>query len=268
MAMPTLLELQTAMRQSLVHRDIAAVSAMLAAHVAPDRLDIYRNTFLLTLTKALRLCFPAVQKLVEEEFFEDAAQVFIAERPPRAAWFDQYGAEFPDFLCAFAPAASVPYLGDVAKLEWAVNCALHAADAEPLDAARLACVAPEDQGRIRLIANPSIALVQLGYPADTIWRAVLAGDDDALQKIALDCGPVHVLVERRTRGVEVERLDVRPWEFLAVLCAGEPIETAIESSDGFDCSSALAEHLALGRFRCFELAPDVGGRVPSTAIPR
>jgi hypothetical protein len=268
MAVPTLLELQTAMRQSLVHRDIAAVSAMLAAHVAPDRLDIYRNTFLLTLTKALRLCFPAVQKLVGEEFFEDAAQVFIAERPPRAAWLDQYGAEFSDFLCAFGPAASVPYLDDVAKLEWAVNCALHAADAEPLDAARLARVAPEDQGRIRLIANPSIALVQLGYPADTIWRAVLAGDDDALQKIDLDCGPVHILVERRTRGVEVERLDVRSWEFLAVLCAGEPIETAIVSSGGLDCSSALAEHLALGRFRCFELAPDVGERVPSTAIPR
>ena len=149
-----------------------------------------------------------------------------------------------------------------------MNCALHAADAEPLDAPRLACVAPEDQGSIRLIANPSIALVQLGYPADTIWRAVLAGDDDALQKIDLDCGPVHVLVERRTRGVDVERLDVRPWEFLAVLCAGEPIETAIESSDGFDCSSALAEHLALGRFRCFELAPDVGDRVTSTTIPR
>lgn len=265
--MPTLLELQTAMRQSLVHRDIAAVSAMLAAHVAPDRLDIYRNTFLLTLTKALRLCFPAVQKLVGEEFFEGAAQVFIAEHPPRVAWLDQYGAEFPDFLRAFGPAASVPYLGDVAKLEWAVNCALHAADPEPLDAARLASVAPEDQGRIRLIANPSIALVQLGYPADTIWRAVLAGDDDALRKIDLDCGPVHVLVERRT-GVEVERLDVPPWEFLTALCAGEPIETAIEAADGFDCGSALAEHLALGRFRCFELAPDVGDRIPSSATPR
>src|SRR5258708_17636176 len=174
MPMPTLLELQTAMQQSLVHHDIARVSAMLATHVAPDRLDIYRNTFLLTLTKALRLCFPAVQKLVGEEFFEGAAQVFIAERPPRAAWLDQYGAEFPDFLCAFGPAAPVPYLGDVAKLEGAVNCALPAAEPESLDPARLACVAPGDQGRIRLIANPSIALVQLGLQSDSICIAVLA----------------------------------------------------------------------------------------------
>jgi hypothetical protein len=46
-----------------------------------ERLDIYRNTFLLTLTKALRLCFPVVQKLVGDEFFEGAAQVFIAGQP-------------------------------------------------------------------------------------------------------------------------------------------------------------------------------------------
>ncbi len=156
--MPTLLEMQAAMRQSLVHRDSAAASAMLAAQVRAERLDIYRNTFLLTLTKALRLCFPVVQKLVGDEFFEGAAQVFIAGHPPRAAWLDQYGAEFPDFLRAFGPAASVRYLGDVAELEWAVNCALHAADAEPLDPAKLAAVATDDQRRIRLIANPSIAL--------------------------------------------------------------------------------------------------------------
>src|SRR5260370_27703804 len=208
--MPTLLEMQAAMRQRRVHRDSAAASAMLSAQVRAERLDIYRNTFLLTLTKALRLCFPVVQKLVGDEFFEGAAQVFIAETPPRVAWLDQYGAEFPDFLRAFGPAASVPYLGDVAKLEWAVNCALHAADPEPLDAARLASVAPEDQGRIPLLANPSIALVQLRYPADTIWRAVLAGGDDALRKIDLDCGPLHVLVERVYRGVERERRDLPP----------------------------------------------------------
>src|SRR3989440_8257707 len=118
---PTLLEIQRAMRRSLVQGDSTAVSAMLAAQISPDRLDIYRNTFLLTLTKALRLCFPVVQKLVGDEFFEGAAQVFIAGHPPRAAWLDQYGAEFPDFLRAFGPAASVRYLGDVAELEWAVN---------------------------------------------------------------------------------------------------------------------------------------------------
>lgn len=259
--MPTLLELQAAMRRSLVHRDSATAAAMLAAHVAPDRLDIYRNTFLLTLTKALRLCFPAVQKLAGEEFFEGAAQIFIAENPPRAAWLDQYGAGFPDFLRSFAPASSVPYLPDVARLEWAVNCALHAADAEPLDPAMVAAVAPEDQSRICFLANPSITLLQADYPVDDIWRAVLVGDDDALATIDLDCEPIQLLVERRATGVEAARLELRKWQFLAALCVGQPIETAIGAAAAdFDCSSALAEHLAFGRFCRFELAPEVADR--------
>src|SRR5260370_22422049 len=114
--MPTLLEMQAAMRQRVVERDSEAASAMLSAQVRAERLDIYRSTFLLTLTKALRLCFPVVQKLVGDEFFEGAAQVFIAGHPPRAAWLAQYGAEFPDFLRAFGPAASVRSLRDVAEL--------------------------------------------------------------------------------------------------------------------------------------------------------
>ena len=255
--MSTLREMQAAIRQSVVRRDSAAASATLAAHVPAERLDIYRNTFLLTLTRALQLSFPAVRKLVGAEFFEGAAQIFIAEHLPRAAWLDQYGSAFPEFLRAFPPAASLVYLADVAKLEWAVNAALHAADAEPLDPARLSAVAAEDQGRIRLIATPSLNLIEASYPADEIWRAVLASDDNALRAIDLERGPVRLLVERRATGVAVERLDAARWRLLARLCAGETIETALEATE-LDCSVALAEHLACGRFCAFELAPQAG----------
>src|SRR5260370_42709804 len=87
--MPTLLELQTAMQASLVHRNNEAVSAMLAGHITADRLDIYRNTFVHTLTKALRLCFPVTERLVGEGFFGVASQFFIADHPPREAWLEQ-----------------------------------------------------------------------------------------------------------------------------------------------------------------------------------
>ena len=129
--MPTLLEMQTAMQRSLVDQDSVAVSAMLADRVNPDRLDIYRNTFLFGLTKALQLGFPVVRKLVGDDFFDGTAEIFITDHLPRAAWLDQYGGEFPEFLRSFPPAASIPYLSDVAELEWAVNCALHAPDTEP-----------------------------------------------------------------------------------------------------------------------------------------
>ena len=253
--MPTLLELQTALQASVIHKDSAAVSAMLAGHISADRLDIYRNTFMHTLTKALRLSFPATERLVGEEFFEGATQIFIAEHPPRVAWLDQYGGEFADFLHSLPQAKSLAYLSEVAEMEWAVNCAIHAADVAPLDVATLGDVEPESQGQIRFIADPSIRLLRLEYPVDIIWRSVIASDDDALGKVDLGSGPINLLVERRATGVEVERLPVESWRFLSALCAGRSIELALDDINDFDCASALAEHLALGRFTGFVLPP-------------
>jgi hypothetical protein len=253
--MPTLLETQAAMRESLLHRDSHPAAAMLAGNVPADRLDVYRNTFVHTLTRALRLCFPATARLVGADFFEGAAHVFISAHPPRAAWLDQYGGEFPDFLRSFPPAVSIAYLGDVAELDWAVNCALHATDAAPLDLAALGAIEAKDQGRVCFVADPSIRLLRLEYPADVIWRAVLDSDGDALGKIDLDSGPINILAERRPTGVEAERLDERPWRFLRKLCAGASIETALAAAGASDCAAALAEHLALGRFTAFALAP-------------
>jgi hypothetical protein len=252
---PTLLELQRAMRASLVDRDDGAAAAMLAEHVGADRLNIYRNTFVMGVTKALRLSYPAVLRLVGADFFDGAAGLFIARHPPNAAYLDEYGAEFPEFLRNFQPAAALPYLADVARLEWAVNRAIHAADAEPLDLARLASLAPEDQIRVSFVPHPSVALLRADYPADVIWRGVLSGDDAALAAVDLDAGPAHLLVERRAAGVEASRLDPSAWRFAAALCDGRPIEAAFAEAADNRADQLLAEHLAAGRFIDFRLAP-------------
>ncbi len=252
--MPTLLETQTAMRMKLLRGDGAAIAAMLAPGVEPDRLDIYRNTCLHTLTRALGLAFPAVRKLVGEDFFDAMALAFIADHPPGIAWLDQYGAEWPDFLASFQPAASIRYLADVARLEWAVNCALHAPDVVPLELAKLAAIAPSDQPRVCLVAMPSLRLLRLDTPSDAIWRAVLATDDEALAGIDPDAGPVRLLVERHG-SVEISRLDAGAWSFLSELCVGRPLEAAIDPDAAFDHAAALAEHLAAARFAGFTLAP-------------
>jgi hypothetical protein len=251
--MPTLLELQQDMRRSLVQRDDAAAAAWLSDPSLRERLDIYRNTFLAGLNKALRLSYPAVGRLVGTEFFDGAAQIFITEHPPRAAYLDRYGGEFPDFLQRFSPAASLAYLADVARLEWAVNCAMHAPDLEPLDLKKLAAIEPNDQSRLRFVAHPSVRLMRSDYPVDRIWQAVLARDDAELTTLDLNAGPVNLLVERRTGGVEVICLDQSAWLLLAALCSGEPWHSAIERAANLDASTALAEHFAAGRFVAFEL---------------
>ena len=254
-AAPSLLELQRAMRASLVVHDDRGVSA----HVVPgtfapgERLDIYRNTFASVLTAALDLSYPAVRRLVGAEFFEGAVRIFIEAHPPTGACLDDYGEAFPSFLSEFEAASSLAYLADVAWLEWAVNRALHAPDAEPLDPQRLAALAEADRARVRFAPHPSVSLVRTDHPADLIWRAVLDEDDAALSAIDPGEAPAWLLVQRLPGGVEVRRMSEAAWKFTSALCAGRTLADALDEARDFNAASLLAEHLAAGCFGDFSV---------------
>jgi hypothetical protein len=267
--MPTLLETQRAIARHLVTgEDAAAACHVVPAGLAPQaRLAVYRNTFLLTAARALRLSFPAIHRLVGADFFDGAAQLFIEAQPPASAWLDEYGAGFPDFLERFAPAASLPYLACVARLEWAVSRALHAPDTAPIELAGLAALAPEAQARIAFVPHPSLGLLRAAHPADAIWRAVLTQDDGAMAAIDLDCGPVFLLVHRNEESVDVRRLSEARWNFLGALCARRPLQDAIDAAPSVDPAAALAEHLLAGYFIGFDENDDDHQPAPQEPSP-
>jgi hypothetical protein len=253
--MPSLHELQSAVRHSLLDEaDGGAAAFIIGAGLTPDaRLGIYRNTMRGTFSNALRLSFPAVHRLVGADFFDQAAQIFGREQPPRRADLNTYGADFPDFLGSFKPAASLTYLSDVARLEWAVNRAQHASDAAALDLTQLGRVASGDQDRICFIPHPSITLLRSSYPVDAIWRAVLEQDDAALHRINPDSGSAFLLVQRLADQLEVMPLSAEVWHFSDALLSGQPLGVALDSACGIDAPALLAQHLAAGRCVGFHL---------------
>jgi hypothetical protein len=259
---PALLELQRALREQLFG-DATGSEALLAGDDGALRLAIYRNTAFGTLVNALRLSFPAVQRLVGADFFEAGAREFIRRNPPASAYLNDYGADFPGFLAAYAPAAALTYLGDVAQLEWAVNRALHASDAARLDLGRLAALDPSALAHVSFSVHPALSVLRLEFPADAIWRAVLEQDDAAMAAIDLAAGPVHLLIERNAAGVQVRRLSAAAWEFTARLSAGRPLSAVLADGSDGEVDAWLAEHLALGRFVDFSSDAAAAGETRS-----
>ena len=51
----------------------------------------------------------------------------------------------------------------MARLEWAVNRALHAPDAEPLDASRLQALGEAERARVSFVPHPSVSLVDADH---------------------------------------------------------------------------------------------------------
>lgn len=145
--MPRLHELQRAFGAAIFDDDTS-----IAAHVIGDgmpaarSLDVYRHTIFAVLTDALRLTYPAVDRLVGPEFFKAAAAAFARRNPPTNASLNAYGGAFVDFLAEFPPAASIAYLPDVARLEWALNVAANAPDVPALDPIMLGQLIPANTG--------------------------------------------------------------------------------------------------------------------------
>lgn len=248
--MPRLHDVQRAMRDALL-RDEPAV---LAPWVEPDglsaeaRLAIYRNNFLSAATRALRMAFPAIDALVGAPFFDAAAAAYVRLDPPRSGWFEEYGAGFAAFLADFPPAAGVSYLPGVARLEWAVACALRASHMAAMPLTRLAALAQADHADLRFRCHPSLGLLRADHPVDDIWRATLAGTDAALAAVDADGGGVALAVQRRGDGVAIDRLDPASWTVLAALRAGRTVGAALASCPPDDAPFVLGRLLAEERF--------------------
>src|SRR5262249_55891954 len=171
--MQPLSELQGALAASVLMGTDAPLAALVRADgIGFDRrLQVYRNNTFSSLTGALKDTFPVVCQLVGERFFAYATEEYIRARPPRAPRLAAYGEDFTDFLAGFAPARSLAYLPDVARLEWAVNAAYHASDSPTLDPARIAALPQERYPHVTFVAHPSARLVASEFPVDRIWHA-------------------------------------------------------------------------------------------------
>lgn len=208
------------------------------------RFAVHRNNIVVSLVDALAEQFPVTQELVGVEFFRAMARVFVRQHPPRTPIIACIGAPFADFIASFAPAASVPYLGDVARLEMARVTACHAADADTLtpDAIDRAAADPEQLARQSVTLHPSVQVLSSPHAIYSLWAAhqgvldIAAVDPDLAQQ---------VLVFRD--GLDVRTLQIAPGTacFLARLHAGDMLAVAAGAADESDERFDLAGSIAL-----------------------
>jgi hypothetical protein len=137
------------------------------------RFAIHRNHLRVSLTSALAQSYPVTRTLVGEPFFNAMAWQFIRQAPPRLPMLACHGAALPNFIDSFAPAATLPYLADVARLEWLRIEACHAADAVELPTASLTrqLQQPATLARLKITFQPSVRLLTSRHAVVSIWAA-------------------------------------------------------------------------------------------------
>jgi hypothetical protein len=261
--MPSLAEYQQAMHAYLLAEEVQRPQQVagwcIGGSTAMARLAVYRGTVHSTLRKALQLSYPAVHRVLGAEFFDAVADAFVRSEPPASAYLNDYGERFGAFVTELPSTATLSYLRDLARLEWAVTRALHAPEVAALEPARLEALEPNAIARLRFRARPDISVLKLRCPAERIWQAVLEQDEAAMRSIDLSCGVGWIMIERdAARAVQIRRMSEAVGRMSERLFAGAPLQVALTVGDqGAQqpelLQAALADHLARGRLVDFSL---------------
>lgn len=247
--MSSLHELQTRFADTVLNPGSTGFERHIRANglTGEQRLRVYRNNVFVSLTEALRACYPVVSGLVGKRFFDCAAAHYIRAYPSASGNLHDFGRELAKFIGDFPPASQLVYLPDVARLEWAYQEVFHAAEPAPLDFARLASVPSDRYSDLRFELHPASRLFASPFPVLRIWQLnqpEYTGD----ATVDLCEGGVKLLVIRRSLSITFEALSEGEYALLKALAAGRVMayasDHALKIEPELDLAACLRSHVA------------------------
>lgn len=215
---------------------------------AHRRLAAYRRGFFANLCNALIATYPVVSRIVGLPFFREAARLYILAYPSQSGDLNDYGADFPGFLAGYPHAQELPYLADVARLEWQVQAVLNSAAAGPANLAVLASTPPERYGDLLFAPDPCCVRLDSPWPLDEIWTVNQPGYTGDMQ---VDFSQnSHLLVWPKPGGVDVLTLSTAEAAFFDALNNDTPLslaaEQALEQDVQFNFGATLQHWISTG----------------------
>jgi len=179
--MPDLASLQAMMKAAILKQDHKSneLELVIAGRgLMPDaRLNIHRNTLRLGLIDCLMQRYPACRAFVGDDFWRAVARSYVVAHPPHSACLNEYGDGMADYLSSFTPVRDLPYLADLAKLEWLIH---------------------DLQGKHEGVSERLESI----YPVFDLWRAGMG--QIAPESVSFGTGKQSVMIFNREGRVEIE----------------------------------------------------------------
>lgn len=222
------------------HADAAAT--LCRGALVEERLGLYRGNLSATWRRVLGQAYPVLLALVGEAFFAGLAREYGRRYPSQDADLNRFGDGFGDFLASFPPAAQLPYLPDMAHLEWALHLAHYAPDAAGLAAQALASLAPEQLEACRFSLHPACALIRSDWQVVALWQAHQQENAVFPQQMA---GASHALVCRPQWQAQVLGQDAAAHAALQLLMQGKSFGAALDAAFEIDADFDLGGQLRL-----------------------
>jgi len=199
-----------------------------------ERLDVYRHGYPARIVEALRDAYPALDAILGEGSFHNLVRRYLAAIELRSYNLNDVGAQLPAHCRQDPLSDDLPFLADLAELEWAVLSAYQAREKAAVDPQRLAGFDMEDWETAILELQPAVAVVSSQWPILDLLETKDVERDQV--DVALEGRPQTVLVHRRGLDVEQRLVDAAEQLALRLLGRGTPLGEAIAELADTGCS--------------------------------
>ncbi len=206
-------------------RGLLASIAPSATLDAGARLGVYRDMYRARLVEVLEEDFPATARVLGTRFGA-LARRYVAGHPSTHPSLRFFGARFPEFLATVRASRALPFVVDLARLEWTRLAVFDAPDPRPVTLALLRATPPADWGGLRFRVIEASATLDAGFAVHDLW-ARLQPVDPAAAAPRFDRrpplpAPTTIRVWREAYTVYQASMDALEREALAVIAGGEP----------------------------------------------
>ncbi len=210
---------------------------------------LYRGNLRSTWRKVLAAAYPVTEQHVGAEFFGGLSLAYGNSQPSVNGDLNLFGEQFADFLAGFPPAAELPYLADLARLEWCMHRAEFAADCTALSSLEITAIPPEQLEVARFQMHPACSLLASDWQVLALWQAHQTGGPPLPTDMASPCQGV---VTRARWKATLTPLSSAAHAALRKLSTGarfgEALDAACEIEPAFDLGTHLSQWMALVTF--------------------
>lgn len=214
------------------------------ANRSPKRaLEIYRSSIRANYHACLKKIYPVCFALVGEEFFNALASRYIDEYPSYSENLNDYGEQFSWFIEHFPYVQNLPYLADVAQLEWLCHKVINAEDSPHLENEQWQSLLMDENLENIVFSLPqALALIESDYPIQKIWHDHQPGVTTS-EQINLNSGAEKLVVARNKFAIEITKVSESMWLLLKLIKEQKTFgEICIAFSElNFDVVSLLPE---------------------------
>ena len=236
---------------------------LIESHFTPEQLiNIYRSNFIISLRELLENLFPITQALVGNEYFTQTSRQFINDCPLKEPHLNYYGSNFVYFLKGLKALEHMPFVAQMAQLEWHLDRISHIYHQPNFDFDGLTQISEDQYMNIHFKLAETCHLQASSINLIALHKDLSAGQDPSLQGDIKEPNyqqQSYILVLQNHHGESaLMPINLQHWTWLNGLKNGLTLAQLCETlnTDIASLMAQITDWIALGCINGFSLIAD------------